>query len=71
MAETSSILSTLISGGLGATIGGVVTATIQVFSHRGESKAAAADLITKAAGSMVERFEQENKQLRKAVLLLI
>ena len=71
MSDSGSILSTLAAGGLGATIGGIATAIIQVMSHRNESKATAADLITKAAGTLVERFDAENKALRKAVLLLI
>lgn len=70
MSEPSNLLSTLITGGLGATVGGVLTAVIQMFGRRSESRAAAADLITKAAGSMVDRLDRENKALREAVLLL-
>jgi hypothetical protein len=71
MSSGSSVLSTVVTGGLGATLGGVMTALVQAVSRRNEGKATAADLITKAAGSMVERIEAENKQLRKAILLLI
>lgn len=71
MSESGSVLSTLAAGGLGATIGGIATAVIQAFSHRHESKATAAELITNAAGTLVARVDQENKQLRKAVLLLV
>ena len=70
MAEPSSIIGTLVTGGLGATVGGLLTAVLQVMSRRGESRATAADLVTRAAGSLVERLDRENKQLREAVLLL-
>lgn len=71
MSESSSVLSALLTGGVGATIGGVLTAAIQTAGRRHESKASAADLITKAAGTMVERLDEENRQLRKAILLMI
>jgi len=67
----SNTLSTLVTGGLGATVGGVLTAMVQALGRRSEAKATAADLITKAAGTMVDRIEAENSQLRKAILLLI
>lgn len=66
----STLITTLVTGGVGATVGSVVTALIQVFSRRGESKAAAADLVTKAASTIIERLDRENKSLREAVLLL-
>lgn len=71
MSSGGSVLSTLVTGGLGATVGGVLTAIVQAVSKRGTDKATAAELITKAAGSMVDRVEAENRQLRKAILLLI
>ena len=70
MSDGSAVLSTLLTGGLGATIGGIVTAVLQAVSHRAESKASAADLVTKAAGNLVDRLDRENKQLREAILLL-
>ena len=69
MAEPT-IVSALVSGGLGATIGGILTSVIQTMSRRDESRAAAADLVSKAAGSLVARLDKENKALREAVLLL-
>lgn len=63
-------VDSLITGGVGAAIGGIVTAIVQVLSTHGESRANAAAIVTKAAGSMVDRLDQENKQLREAVLLL-
>jgi hypothetical protein len=63
-------IAALASGSLGAALGGVITGIIQALSHKAESRATAADLVTKAAGSMVERYDKENKQLRQAVLLL-
>ena len=71
MADSSNVLTAVLTGGLGATLGGVITAVIQTFSKRGESRAAAADLISKAAGSIVERLDAENKALREAIILLI
>lgn len=64
------LLSTLVTGGLGATLGSVLTAVLQVVSKRGESRANAADLVTKAASSIMDRLDRENKALRQAVLLL-
>ena len=71
MADSHNVLATVLSGGVGATIGGVITAVIQTLSRHGESRATAADLVSKAAGSIVARLEAENQQLRHAVLLLI
>lgn len=65
-----SVLGTIVTGGLGATVGGLLTALLNVWSRRGESRAAAADLVTKAAGTLVDRLDRENKALREAVLLL-
>lgn len=64
------IISVLVSGGLGAAVGGVLTSIIQSISRRDESRATAADLVTKAAGSLVARLDKENRALREAVLLL-
>lgn len=70
MADGAGLLAALASGGLGAAIGGVLTAIVQAVSRKGESRATAADLVTKAAGTLVDRLDRENKQLREAVLLL-
>ena len=70
MADGSNVFGVLLSGGLGATIGGILTAAISVFGRRGESRATAAELVTRAAGEMVDRLRSENKSLREAVLLL-
>jgi hypothetical protein len=70
MSSSSPIITSLITGGLGATLGGVLTAALQVVSKRGESRATAAELVTRAAGQMVDRLDRENKQLREAILLL-
>lgn len=71
MADSHNVLTAVLTGGLGATLGGILTAVIQTFSKRGESKAAAADLVSKAAGTIVARLDAENKALREAILLLI
>jgi len=71
------VQSTLVSGGLGAGLGVVGTALVQMFGNKAESRAKAADLITDAAGGlattaaeMVARLDKDNQQLREAVLLL-
>ena len=71
MSDGGGVLNALITGGLGATIGSIITATIQIFSKRGESRATAADLVSKAAGTIVARLDAENRELREALLLLI
>lgn len=71
VADSGNVLTTLITGGLGATLGGIVTAVLQVAGKRGESKATAADLVSKAAGTIVTRLDAENRNLREAILLLI
>lgn len=64
------LIATLITGGLGATIGSVATSMIQVISKHDESRATAAELVTRAAGTMVDRLDRENRALREAILLL-
>lgn len=64
-------MSALVTGSLGVTVGGIVTAVVGVLGKRGESRAAAADLITSASARVVERLEAENVQLREAMLLLV
>ena len=44
-ANGSDIINVLVTGGLGATIGSIVTALIQVFSKKGESRAKASLLV--------------------------
>lgn len=70
MTSNNNLVTALTSGGLGAALGGVVTAILQITSKRGESHAVAADLVTKAAGALADRLSTENHQLREAVLLL-
>lgn len=71
------VVSALITGGLGATIGSIGTAVVQSMSSRGESKAIAADRVTNAAGNLADRLdkfntrlERENAALRHALLSL-
>jgi hypothetical protein len=71
VSDGGGVLNALITGGLGATIGTIITAGIQIFSKRGESRATAADLVSKAAGTIVARLDAENRELREALLLLI
>lgn len=60
----SDIINTIITGGLGAAIASVVIAVINSFSKKGESRANAADLVTNAAGGLIDRLNQDNKDLR-------
>lgn len=63
-------IAALVTGSVGATLGSIATAFIQIAGHRGQSRAAAADLITSASARVVERLDGENRQLREAILLL-
>lgn len=60
-------LATLITGGLAAAIGGVATAAMQLVSRRNEGRAAAAELVSRAAGGLVDRLEKENLELRARI----
>jgi NAD(P)H-hydrate repair Nnr-like enzyme with NAD(P)H-hydrate dehydratase domain len=60
-------ITALITGGLGATLGGIITAIVQVVSRRSESRATAADLVTRAASNLVDRLEKENAELRARI----
>jgi formiminotetrahydrofolate cyclodeaminase len=73
----SAAIIALVTGGVGAAVGGVGTALIQSVSHKGESRAAAADLVTNAAGNLADRLDKlntrlecENAQMRKAMVAL-
>jgi saccharopine dehydrogenase-like NADP-dependent oxidoreductase len=73
----SATIAALVTGGVGAAVGGVGTAIVQSMSHKGESRAAAADLVTNAAGNLADRLDkmntrlvQENAQMRKALVAL-
>ena len=77
MSENGGMMAALITGGLGATIGTVLTAVIQLVSKRGESRAVAADRVTNAAGNLADRLykintdlEQENLHMREAMIAL-
>lgn len=77
MSDLSNLVTALITGGLGATVGGIGTAIVQAASHKGESRATAADLVSNAAGNLADRLdklnaklETENRQMRKAMVSL-
>lgn len=59
------VVNSLVSGGVGAAIASVISAAINSWSRKGESRAHAADLVTSAAGSLIERLEEENKRLNE------
>lgn len=69
------VVNSLVSGGVGAAIASILSAAINSWSKKGESRANAADLVTSAAGGLVDRLEKENarlndtnKKLRECVL---
>lgn len=80
----SELLPSVLTGGLGAAIGSVATAVIQTISNRGGARAEAADRVTNAAGNLADRLdklnqnlesrlaksEQQNRQLREALVCL-
>lgn len=75
MSETTNLASALITGGVGAAIGSIGTALVQLISKRGESRAIAADRVSNAAGNLADRLdrmnaalEKQNAQLRTAVI---
>jgi predicted metal-dependent hydrolase len=61
----SATVAALITGGVGATVGGVLTAIVQSVSHKNESRAAAADLVTNAAGNLADRLDKLNTRLER------
>lgn len=73
----SEVLNGLLTGGAGAVVGSIAVAVINTRSKKGESRATAADLVTNAAGGLIDRLEKtndrldgENKHLRAAILSL-
>jgi len=60
---SENIVPALISGGFGAGIGAIGVAFIQIWGHKSESRAKAADFITDAAGDVVGWLREENKKL--------
>lgn len=66
MSDRSGIV-TAIWTGTAAALGGVVTAALQLVMKRGESRAAAAELVSRAAGGLVDRLEHENLELRARI----
>lgn len=70
MGIDSALISALLSGGLGAAMGSILTAILQINSKKGEARATAAKIITDAASEMLDRLNEENKRMRAAILLL-
>ena len=67
VSEKQDGLTTLITGGLGAALGGIITAIVQVMSRAGESRATAAELVTRAASTLVEQLQADNERLRERI----
>ncbi len=59
----SEFLPAILTGGLGAALGGIGTALIQSISNRGGARAEAADRVTNAAGNLADRLDKMNLQL--------
>lgn len=71
------LIPALLTGGLGAAIGGIGTAVVQTVSSRGISRAEAADRVTAAAGNLADRLDRdiarqdaEIARMREALALL-
>ena len=71
----SNLATLFITGGVGAALGSVFTAIVEVVSKRGESRASAADLVARAAGNLADRLDRindnldkENMQMRSAII---
>lgn len=71
------LIPALLTGGLGAAIGGIGTAVVQSISGKGVSKAEAADRVATAAGNLADRLDksiarqdEEIARLRTALALL-
>ena len=64
-----SLAQFLVSGGFGAGLTAVIVAVIQNFGKKSQAKAEAAELITKAAGELVDRLQKDNIKMRTAILL--
>lgn len=71
------LIPALLTGGLGAAIGGIGTAVVQSISGKGVSRAEAADRVTNAAGNLADRLDKdivrrdlEITRLRTALALL-
>src|SRR5690349_16565214 len=62
---STDLLGALVNGGLGALIGAVSVAAINVLGKKGESRATAADLLTNAGVGLVDRLTKDNVALRR------
>lgn len=78
MSDTSTAVSIIVTSGLAASAASVLTAVVQGFMKRGESRALAADQLTHAAGNLAERLDKtvasllaENAEIRGAFIALI
>ena len=70
MADISSLVVGIVSGGIGTSLGAIAAAIIQSRSKKGESRATAADIVTGASAKIIVRLEQENKQMREAIVMV-
>lgn len=60
--SNNSWVTPLISGGIGAALASIAGALIQAVSKKGESRATAADLITRAGVAVIAELRKSNEQ---------
>ena len=70
MADISSMIVGIVSGGVGTSLGAIGAAIVQSRTQKGEARATAADIVTGASAKIIVRLEQENKQMREAIVLI-
>jgi hypothetical protein len=63
MPNPANLVSALGLTGLGASLGGIVTSFIQTRSAKGESRANAADMLTRGYGGFADRLDKANQVL--------
>lgn len=75
--SVGAVVTGMITGGAGVSMGAIGTAIVQAASGKRHSRALAADLVADAAGGLADRLSKlnekldgENRQMRTAILLL-
>jgi hypothetical protein len=64
-----SVIGAVLTGGVGAALGSVITAVVQIMGRKGESRATAADLVTHAAGNLADRLDKMNTVLEERLAI--
>jgi hypothetical protein len=63
MPNLGTAANAIVSGGIGASFGAIITAIIQTVSGKKVARAQAADIIEATAGRWLERLNERNQQL--------